>query len=115
MSTPHKQDVDDIEGYEDATAFNLIVTPMTDTNGRPLVKTTHVVDAFIVAAITFFSLLLGTSIPEVIMGHTSYVTPTTVQDRIWTAGLAFGLTFFAQWARYRGVLILEFLNGKDEE
>lgn len=97
----------------DRNEFALIVNPMTDKNGRPLVKPKHVVDAFIVSMITFFSLLLGTAIPEFITGEVAYITIEMLYSRLLTAGLAFGLTFFAQWARYRGILIMIRLNGND--
>lgn len=75
--------------------------------GKPLFKTVHIIDALIVGTIVFFSLLLGASLPQLFSGGQIYVGVTQVANRLLTAFLAFGLTFFAQWARYRGIKFMK--------
>lgn len=85
---------------------NCIIRPlMTDEDGTPLIEKRHVLDAGIVAAIAFFSLLGGDVLLGAVIVGEGTVTLADVQARLITAGLAFGLTFFAQWARYRGIEI----------
>lgn len=76
-------------------------------DGKPLYKVVHIVDALIVGGIVFFSLLLGASMPQLLSGGAVYIGIGEVADRLVTALLAFGLTFFAQWARYRGIKIMK--------
>jgi hypothetical protein len=78
-------------------------------NGDPLVRVQHLIDAGIVSAIVFFAVLLGDAIVAFRNGGTLYLTASDVRSRMVTAGLAFGLTFFFQWARARGLDALEFL------
>lgn len=89
-----------------------IITPMTEQDGRPVFKIVHVVDALIVGGIIFFSLLLGASIPAVLSGDIAYLTYSEVTNRFLTALVGFGLTFFAQWARYRGIQVISILEGR---
>lgn len=92
-----------------------IITPMTSKDGKPLVKTVHIVDAMIVGGIVFFSLLLGASIPGLIAGEAKYLGLQEITNRLVTAFLAFCLTFLAQWARYRGVQMLSVLSGQKRQ
>lgn len=95
----------------DKTYDNCVVTPMSENgDGKPLFKTVHIVDALIVGGIVFFSLLLGASLPQLFSGGVVYVGIGEVANRLVTAILAFGLTFFAQWARYRGIKIMKLFN-----
>lgn len=78
--------------------------PMTENGeGKPIVEPTHVLDAFIVAGIVFFSVLIGDALINIYIGNSVLVTVQDVAQRLVTAGLAFGLTFLVQWARYRGI------------
>lgn len=71
--------------------------------GKPIVEVGHVLDAFIVAMIVFLSVLGGDALMNIASGETILLTVNDVAQRLVTAGLAFGLTFFFQWARYRGI------------
>jgi hypothetical protein len=116
ITHPHMA-VDNSRGSDAKKDYSsCIITPMSeDDAGRPLVKPVHVVDAFIVAGVIFFSLLLGTSIPALIAGQSAYISPTDIQNRFYTAVIAFFLTFFAQWARYRGLKVMNAFNGSATE
>lgn len=87
-----------------------IITPMTSKDGKPLVKVVHIVDALIVGGIVFISLLLGSTLPEIFAGNVEYISYVELRARFLTASLAFGLTFLAQWARYRGIQFLKIRN-----
>lgn len=76
----------------------------------PLVSARHVIDAFVVAAIVFFAVLLGDALLVWWNGGQTYLTAPQVEARVLTAGIAFGLTFFFQWARSRGLDVLEFIS-----
>lgn len=92
-----------------------IITPMSSKDGKPLVKIVHVVDALIVGGIVFISLLLGATVPQLFAGNIEYIGYAEIRARFLTALLAFGLTFLAQWARYRGIQFLKIRNrGGDE-
>ncbi|MFC7253725.1 hypothetical protein [Haloplanus litoreus] len=82
---------------------------MTDSDGRPLFEPVHLVDAAIVAAIVFFSLLLGDAVPAILTGQGAYVSPADIYQRLPTAAIAFGLVLCSQWARYRGIQLREAL------
>lgn len=83
---------------------NCLVKPMSENGaGTPLVKGQHILDAGIVAGIVFFSVLGGDVVLTAINGGEVLLTADTVTARLLTAGIAFGLTFLAQWARYRGI------------
>lgn len=87
---------------------NCVVRPMAENgDGKPLVKPEHLIDAGIVAGIVFFSVLVGDALMGVAAGNVVLLTAEQVAQRLVTAGLAFGLTFFAQWARYRGIKLRE--------
>ena len=74
-------------------------------DGKPRFKLVHIVDATIVGFIVFFSVLLGQSVPIIFSGEAIYLTVDQVLRRMITAGIGFALTFFMQWARYRGIQI----------
>lgn len=89
-----------------------VITPMTtDDEGNPILHPVHLVDATIVGGIVFFSVLLGQSVLAVVTGQGPYLSIEDVYRRLLTAGLGFGLTFLAQWARYRGIQLIISLNG----
>lgn len=95
------------------TYSNCLIKPMTsDERGRPIVKLQHVVDAALVAFVVFFSILLGDVTYTIFLTpSTEYITASDVATRGLTAGIAFGLTFFVQWARARGLALQEILFG----
>ena len=86
-----------------------------DENGKPIISVVHLIDAFIVGSVVFFSLLLGATLPGFVSSDPIYLTPSQVETRLITAGIGFCLTFFAQWARYRGVELVRILNGHGKE
>lgn len=90
-----------------------LIKPMTDKDGQPLIEPVHLVDAAIVAAIVFFSLLLGDAVPAILTGRGAYVTLADIYRRLPTAAIAFGLVLFSQWARYRGIQLREALPGSE--
>lgn len=79
------------------------------SNGDSLINAEHIVDALIVAGIASLALLLGANLLAIVTSD-SYVSIQDVQTRFLTAVLAFGLTFLAQWARYRGIQIWNLIN-----
>lgn len=86
--------------------LSCVITPMSnDDKGKPRFKLVHIVDATIVGFIVFFSVLLGQSLPIIFAGEAVYLTIDQVFRRVLTAGIGFALTFFMQWARYRGIQI----------
>lgn len=101
-------DEDEISWRQYATC---IITPMTDEDGRPIVKPVHLLDAAIVASIVFFSTLLGDIVASIYMGDAAYISWREMMVRTPTGIIAFGLTFFAQWAKYRGIKLFEFFGG----
>lgn len=70
---------------------------------RPIIEPGHVLDAFIVAGIVFFSVLGGDAVISITGGEQVLLTVNQVVSRAITGVIAFGMTFFAQWARYRGI------------
>lgn len=78
---------------------NLLITPMNRQEGEPLIDKRHILDALIVAFVVFFSVLLG----DIVLTGDFYLTTPEIFRRLPTAGIAFGLTFMAQWARARGL------------
>lgn len=71
--------------------------------GKPLIKPTHLIDAAIVAGIVFFSVLGADALMNLANGEAVFLTVDQVARRAITGGVAFGLTFLAQWGRYRGI------------
>lgn len=108
MATEHKVP----KNGADRSYSNCVITPMSENgDGKPHFKLVHVMDALIVGGIVFFSTLLGGALPAIISGSSIYLSASQVASRLVTAFLAFGLTFFAQWARYRGIKVVRFLSG----
>jgi hypothetical protein len=91
--------------------LSCVITPMTNGDHGPEFRFVHVIDATIVGFIVFFSVLLGQSVSTVFTGGTIYIGFEEAIDRLLTAAIGFGLTFFMQWARYRGI---EILGGNNE-
>jgi hypothetical protein len=84
---------------------------MSEDEGAPIVKPVHLIDASIVASIVFFSTLLGDMAVGIYMGGTAYISWQEIMVRSPTGLIAFALTFFAQWAKYRGIQLFEFFGG----
>jgi hypothetical protein len=83
----------------------------SDENGSPVVHLEHVVDAVIVAALAFFVVLAGDVVPAILAGEGARLTAQQIAARIPLAVAMFGLTFFAQWARARGIELKQVLTG----
>jgi hypothetical protein len=88
-----------------------LVKPMSRDD---IISLEHVVDAAIVAGVAFFAILLGDTVFALSTGNSIYLSVADVQARLITAGLAFGLTFCAQWARARGLELKRILNGSND-
>ena len=80
-----------------------LIKPMAEEDDQPIIEPTHILDALIVAAIVFFSVLTGDALLQIYSGNPVFITWADLIQRILTAVLAFCMVFFAQWARYRGV------------
>jgi len=93
------------DGIELGEYANCLVTPMADK-----IRKAHVIDAVLVAGIVFFAVILGDVLLSITNGQPAYLTTQEITSRIPTAAIAFGLTFFVQAARARGIDILERLG-----
>jgi len=82
-----------------------IVAPMSINGDGPLIRLEHVVDAALVAAIVFFAILLGDSLLVFLNGDGLYLETGDLFQRSITAAIGGAMTFFAQWARARGIQI----------
>lgn len=80
-----------------------LIKPMGNDGGGSLIHTEHIVDAALVAGIVFFAVILGEIWTS---GTLVYLSLDDIVSRIPTAVIAFGLTFFVQWARGRGIDVL---------
>mgnify|MGYP006292251061 FL=1 len=80
---------------------------------EPLVRVEHLIDALIVSAVVFCSVLLGDVVVALSAGQSAYVTPAELYARSPTGVVAFVLTFMAQWGRARGLEIKAILIGGD--
>ena len=80
---------------------------------EPLVRVEHLIDALIVSAVVFCSVLLGDVVVALSAGQSAYVTPAELYARSPTGVVAFVLTFMAQWGRARGLEIKAVLLGGD--
>lgn len=81
-----------------------LITPMTsDSNGKPLIKAEHLMDAFLVACVVLFSFILGDVFFSWVAGNPAYLTTDEILTRVPTAAVGAALTFFAQWLRARGI------------
>lgn len=96
---PGKEDGND---WLNSKYTNLLIKPMSRDDSATI-RVEHVVDAGLVAAIVFFAILLGDIYST---GFPTYVTIEDLIARMPTAIIAFFLTFFAQWARARGIDVL---------
>jgi len=108
MATEPTHPLHDQDGPTDKYS-NCIVQPMTKTeDGEPTIRLRHVIDAALVAGIVFFAVILGDLLPTLLGGQNGYLTVREIMARLPTAGIAFGLTFAAQFARARGIELLAF-------
>lgn len=98
----------------DCSYGRCLIKPM-GRNGDPLVRLEHILDAVLVAAIVFFAVVLGDVLLSLLGGEPAYLTLTDIVDRSPTAVIAFGLTFFFQWARARGIDVLEWWRRTSSE
>lgn len=76
---------------------------MKRNGGDPIIDPRRVVDATIVGFVVFFSILLGDAVFAILLNDGIYLTESDIWHRFITALVGFFLTFFAQWARYRGL------------
>jgi hypothetical protein len=66
----------------------------------------HVVDALLVGLLVFFAVILGDLLPGLFAGDFAYLTVAEIVARVPTAAIAFMLVFLFQWARARGIDIV---------
>lgn len=90
-----------------------VITPMSRTDGEPLIRIEHLIDALIVSVVVFCSVLLGDVAVALAAGQSAYVTPAELYARSPTGVVAFVLTFAAQWGRARGLELKAILLGTD--
>ena len=77
-----------------------------DDNGDGIIDVTHIIDALIVAGIVFFSVIGGDALLAFGTNDSILLTFDQIIRRLLTAGIAFGMVFLAQWARYRGIKLM---------
>jgi hypothetical protein len=105
MATPptHSQSPTDEPNRIDKYA-SCLITPMSDdTQGFHVA---HVVDALLVGLLVFFAVILGDLLPGLFAGDFAYLTVSEITARVPTAAIAFMLVFVFQWARARGIDIV---------
>jgi hypothetical protein len=90
-----------------------VITPMSRTDGEPLIRIEHLIDALIVSVVVFCSVLLGDVAVALAAGQSAYVTLPELLARSPTGVVAFVLTFAAQWGRARGLELKAVLLGTD--
>ena len=105
LSNPDSTDSDRIHRYREC-----VITPMSDK-----IRPEHVIDAAIVGAIVFFSIILGDALLSWSAGEPLYLDLGEILLRTPTAVVAFLLTFFAQIARARGIELKDTLFGPGDD
>ena len=102
--------LNDGDGGDDSTIRSkyrwCLVKPM-GRDGDPPIRGEHIIDATLVSGIVFFAVILGDVLISLSTGTAAYLTTADIIERIPTAVIAFGLTFFFQAARARGIDVLE--------